>query len=140
MLLYKSVHYILLQELIQDGIEAKPLAFNSKEKTFECWKTETEMWSEVTELIKSKMGIAVALSLPEHDSTMIREQVMEQVPLADLKKDEGLKILLTFMEKKLGKDDMEDCLEKYEDFKPCKRESDQKMNSYMNLNKILSNS
>ena len=140
MLLYKSVHYILLQELIQDGIEAKPLAFNSKEKTFECWKTETEMWSEVTELIKSKMGIAVALSLPEHDSTMIREQVMEQVPLADLKKDEGLKILLTFMEKKLGKDDMEDCLEKYEDFKQCKRESDQKMNSYMNLNKILSNS
>ena len=56
-------------------------AFNSKEKTFERWKTETEMWSEVTELTKSKMGIAVALSLPEHDSTMIREQVMEEVPL-----------------------------------------------------------
>ena len=36
------------------------------------------MWSEVTELTKSKMGIAVALSLPEHDSTMIHEQVMEE--------------------------------------------------------------
>ena len=69
------------------------------------------MWSKVTELTKAKMGI----SLPEHDSSMIREQVMEEVPLADLKKDDGLKTLLTFMEKKLGTDHMEDCLEKYED-------------------------
>ena len=35
------------------------------------------------------MGIAVALFLPERDSTMIREQVMEEVPLANLKKDYG---------------------------------------------------
>ena len=62
---------------------------------------------------------------------MIREQVMEEVPLADLKKDDGLKTLLTFMEKKSGKDDMEDCLEKYEEFKQCKRESDQKINEFI---------
>ena len=131
MLQYKSVYYILLLELIQDGIKTKPPVFNSKEKAFERGKTKTEMWSEVTELTKSKMGIAVALSLPEHDSTMIREQVMDEVPLADLKKDDGLKTLLTFMEKKLGKDHMEDCLEKYEEFKQCKRESDQKINEFI---------
>ena len=50
------------------ALKLNPPAFNSKEKTFERWKTEIEMWSEVTELTKSKMGIAVALSLPEHDS------------------------------------------------------------------------
>ena len=131
LLKYKSVYYILLQELIQDGIKPKPPAFNSREKAFERWKTEIEMWSEVIELTKSKMGIAVALSLPEHDSTMIREQVLEEVPLADLKKDDGLKTLLTFMEKKLGKDDTEDCLEKYEEFKQCKRESDQTINEFI---------
>ena len=60
------------------ALKLNPPTFNNKEKTFECWKTEIEMWSEVTELTKSKMGIAVALSLPEHDSTMIREQVMEE--------------------------------------------------------------
>ena len=54
-----------------------PLGFNSKDKTFEHWKTEIEMWSEVTELTKSKMDSAVALSLPEHDSPMICEQVMD---------------------------------------------------------------
>ena len=35
------------------------------------------------------------------------------------------------MEKKSGKDDMEDCLEKYEEFKQCKRESDQKINEFI---------
>ena len=48
------------------------------------------MWSEVTDLAKNKMGIAVALSLPENDSTVIREQVMEEVKLDDLKK--GIKL------------------------------------------------
>ena len=55
---YKSVHNILLQELIQGGIEINPPppppAFNSKEKAFERWKTEIEMRSEVIELTKQK--------------------------------------------------------------------------------------
>ena len=119
--------FLSLRREVSHGIEIKPPAFNSKEKAFERWKTE---------LTKAKMGIAVALSIPEHDSTMIREQAMEEVTLADLKQDDGLKTLLTVMEKKSGKDDMEDCLEKYDEFKQCKRESDQK-DSYMNLNKNI---
>ena len=47
--------------------------------------------------------------IPEHDSNTIREQAMEEVPLVDLKKDNRLKTLLAFMEKKSGKDDMENC-------------------------------
>ena len=43
------------------ALKPNPPAFNSKEKAFERWKTEIEMWSEVTKLTKSKMGIAVAL-------------------------------------------------------------------------------
>ena len=105
-------------------MKLNPPAFNSREKTFERWKVEIEMWSEVTDLAKNKMGIAVALSLPENDSTVIREQVMEEVKPDDLKKDDGLKTLLACMEKKLGKDDMEDSLEKYEEFKNCRRELD----------------
>lgn len=113
------------------AMKLNPPVFNSKEKTFERWKVEIEMWSEVTDLAKNKMGIAVALSLPENDSTVIREQVMEEVKLDDLKKDDGLKTLLTFMEKKLGKDDMEDSLEKYEEFKNCRREQDQKIGEFI---------
>ena len=73
------------------------------------------MWSEITDLEKKKMGIAVALSLPENES--VRAQVMESVPLDDLKREDGLSTLLKFMEKTLGKDDMKESLEKYEEFK-----------------------
>ena len=56
---------------------------------------------------------------------------MEEVKLDDLKKDNGLKTLLTFMEKKLGKDDIEDSLEKYEEFKNCRREPDHKSGEFI---------
>ena len=61
------------------AMKLNPPAFNGREKTFARWKVEIEMWSEVTDLAKNKMGIAVALSLPENDSTVIRKQVMEEV-------------------------------------------------------------
>eukprot|EP00795_Rhopilema_esculentum_P002321 gene2321-biopygen11363 len=92
------------------AMKLNPPVFNSSEKTFERWEVEVQMWSEITDLEKKKMGIAVALSLPENES--VRAQVMESVPLDDLKKEDGLSTLLNFMEKTLGKDDMEDSLEK----------------------------
>ena len=113
------------------SMKLNPPAFNRKEKGFERWKTEIQMWAEVTDVKKEKMGIAVALSLPENEESRIREQVMEEVKLEDLKKDTGLTILLTYMEKKLGKDNMEDSLEKYEEFKSCRREKEQKINSFI---------
>ncbi len=87
------------------------------------------MWREITELDKTKMGIAVALSLPETES--VRAQVMGSVPLEDLKKEGGLSTLLKFMEAKLGKDDLEDSLEKYEEFKCCTRAADQKISDFI---------
>ena len=77
------------------------------------------------------MGIAVALSLPENDKSRIREQVMEEIELATLKADDGLEKLLKFMEGKLGNDTMEDSLEKYEEFKNCRREKDQKISTFI---------
>ena len=54
------------------AMKLNPPAFNSREKAYERWKVETEMWSEVTDLAKNKMGIVVALSLAEDDLTVIR--------------------------------------------------------------------
>ena len=76
-----------------------PPLYNGEDKNFSRYKIELKMWAEVTELPKAKMGIVVALSLPENDKTRIREQVMEDVKLEDLKKDDGLETLIKFMEK-----------------------------------------
>lgn len=48
------------------------------------------------------MRILIALSLPENDLTMMHEQIPEKMWLDDLKKADGLKILVMFMDKNLG--------------------------------------
>ena len=56
--------------------------------------------------------MAIALSLPEDDNTKIREKVFGQISLGDLKKDDGLDILIAFLDRHLKKDDLADSLEK----------------------------
>ena len=45
------------------------------------------------------------------------KHLMAGIALADLKKDIGMETLMAFMERKPGKDDMEDSLENYSHFK-----------------------
>lgn len=111
------------------SLKVAPPAFKSGEKSFERWRTEVELWEAITDLPAEKRGIAVALSIPENE--LIRQQVMEEMEKADLSKADGLEALLNFMELKLGKDDIQDCLDKYEDFKYCKRTSGQKVTDYI---------
>ncbi|KAK6178608.1 hypothetical protein SNE40_013359 [Patella caerulea] len=54
-----------------------------KSKEYELYKQELLAWKEVTELAKSKQGVAIALTLPEDDS--IRQKVFDQIPLTELK-------------------------------------------------------
>lgn len=73
-------------------------------------------WSEVSELPRTKAGIAVALYLPESDETLVREKVFSQLSIAELKQENGLDILISFLDKHLAKGDLSDCLQKFEDF------------------------
>ena len=100
-------------------MKLNPPSFVGNEKTYERWKIEIKAWELVTDVPQAKRGIAIALSLPDNDSSMIREQVFEELSIDDLGKETGLKILFDFMDLKLGKEDLEDSLEKYEEFKNC---------------------
>ena len=51
--------------------------------------------------------------------------MFDELSLDDLQKDGGLDILVKYLDKHLGKDDLVDCLEKYEEFEECKREENQ---------------
>ena len=103
----------------------------SKEKTYERYKTELRAWELVTDVKDVKRGIVVALSLPENDESVIRERVFDEIKLDDLKKENGMDVLLKFMDRILGKDDLTDSLEKFEDFENYKREPDQSMTEFL---------
>ena len=104
-----------------------------KGKCFEIYRKEILAWGELSDLQKSKQGIVVALSLPEDDNTYIRERVFDQIPLQDLKTDNGLIILLNFLDKHCGKDELVDSLEKYEDFESFEREDRQSILNFISL-------
>ena len=89
------------------------------------------MWVEICGEAEEKQGVILALSLPEKDQSRIREQVMEELSLSKLKTPTGVSVLLTFIESKVGMDDMEDSLNKYEEFKNCRRKDGQDICDYI---------
>ena len=69
----------------------------SSGKPFERCKTEIEIWSEATDITTAKQGLVVALSLPEDDSSQIRDKVFTEVPKDILKSETVLNELLTYL-------------------------------------------
>ena len=107
-----------------------PPSFNSA-KTYERFKQELLAWREITELSKNKQGIAVALSLPDDDENKIKDKVFDQIALDELKDENGLNILIAFLDKHLGKDDLADSIEKFEDFDDFKRKDGQTIQEFI---------
>ena len=100
-------------------------------KSYEQFKIELTAWQTVTSVDKKKQGIAIALSLPENDSTLIRRSVFEELSIDDLGSDDGLTKLITFLDSKLGKDDLADSLEKCEAFDDFVRSDDQSVADFI---------
>ena len=97
----------------------------TKEKGYERYKNELLAWARVTDLQGTKQAITVALSLPENHESGIREKVLDELSLDDLQGEGGLHILVNFFDKHLGKDDLVDCLEKFDEFEEYRREENQ---------------
>ena len=107
-----------------------PPSFNNA-KSYERFKQELLAWREITELSKNKQGIAVALSLPDDDENKIKDKVFDQIALDELKNENGLNILIAFLDKHLGKDDLADSIEKFEDFDDFKRKDGQTIQEFI---------
>lgn len=98
---------------------------------YELYKQELLAWREVTDLRKEKQGVVIALSLPKNDKTQIREKVFDQISIDDLKKEDGLDILIAFLDKHLKKDDLADSLEKFGEFEDFQRKDGMTISEYI---------
>ena len=63
------------------------------------------MRGRVTDVLKKKQAIAIALSLPAdgEEATGIREKAFDELDLEELEKNTGLDTLINFFDKHLGK-------------------------------------
>ena len=75
----------------------------------------------------------MALSLPNKSKfgNDIRERIFESLSEDQLKSDEGLKEVLAFLDKELGKNAVDDMIEKWDDFDSCKKSDSQTMEDFI---------
>ena len=104
---------------------------NLRGKHYEQYRAELDLWESITEVAKEKQCGTVAFSLPEDHESHIREKVFNEIPLADMNKENGLKTLKDFMDKILKKDDLTDRWIKYDDFDECKRGDRQSIDEFL---------
>ena len=93
-----------------------PLPLFRRDKNYSLFKREVEAWQEVTDVKLEKQGIVLALSLPDIEDFNLREKVFENLSVEKLKGDDGVKDLIKFLDEQFGKDELEDSLQKFEDF------------------------
>ena len=98
---------------------------------YESYRQELLAWREVTDLRKEKQGVVIALSLPKGDKDQIREKVFDQISLDDLKKEDGLDILIAFLDKHLKKDELADSLDKFGEFEDFHRHDGMSISEYI---------
>ena len=84
-------------------------------------------------LVRKKLGIAVAPSLSENDKDRIREKVLRDLSLANLKKTDGLDIFIKFLDSHLKKDELTNSVEKFEAFESCQWFEGQSITEFISL-------
>ena len=93
-----------------------------KDKNYEVYRSQLQLWWECTDLAKEKQCIFIYLSLPDDDETKIKERALDELSASELKKENGLDKLIEFFDKHLKKDDLEEEWAKYNDFDDFSRE------------------
>jgi len=97
-----------------------------EKKSFEKWKNEVEIWSRVTDLVKKKQALAVALSL----TGRARDTALE-IPADDLDKDDGMTILIRELDKVFLREEKDRAYEAYSEFDQISREDGVSMVDYI---------
>ena len=102
-------------------------------KSYEAYKRELSAWAAVTELAKTKQGNYIALSLPNKSKfgNDIRERIFESLTEDQLKSEAGLSEVLSFLDKELGKNAVDDVIEKWDDFDSCKKSDSQTLEDFI---------
>ena len=97
--------------------------FNMKEKTFEQYRIELDLWLLITNVEKKKQAIEVILSLPEssQDEYKIKELCLSKLTKEELASDSGITKLLEFMDSHFKKDDIGMLWDKYVKFDELQR-------------------
>ena len=91
--------------------------FDAKTKRYERYIQEVEAWCSVNTGIEEKQkAVVLALSLPDTDESGVKDKLFNDISLADLSKEDGVKVFIEFMDGLFKKDDLSETYERYVQF------------------------
>ena len=102
-------------------------------KTYEAFKRELKCWQSVTDLPVGKQGNYIALALPNKSKfgEDLRERVLEHLTDEELSSNEGLEKVIKFLDNELGKNAVDDVIEKWEAFDNCIKAANQSLDEFI---------
>ena len=117
--------------VVKSTINSVPLL--GQAKTYELWKKEVLLWIKITEIKPEKIGITLALALPEECAfgKNIRSSVIENVADDKLGATTGHLAVLNYLDEILGKDLAVDKFDRFKEFLNCKKTGDQSMDDFI---------
>ena len=120
-----------------------PIPKYNPEKKYEIFKSEIGLWAAVTDVPEEKQGACIILTLPDTDTCSIRSTVIERIDQAKINAKGGFKLLQTLLDELLGKDDLQDSVDEFDEFEDYHRTTET-MREYIqkfdtNFNKLKNN-
>ena len=103
-----------------------PPIFKEDEMDYEQWKKDVELWTLLTDLPKSKMAIAIHLSLSGR-----ARKASSELTAAQLNADNGAKTLLEKLDRVFLQDENWRCFNSYLAFENCRRENDTSIDEFL---------
>ena len=102
-------------------------------KSYEIYRKELALWEFGCEgvLDKKKRGPKVVLGMPDSDDLGIKTNILENLSIGDIEADDGVKKITDYLDKLLGKDELDDMLQKMEDFDNYSKSPDENVNVYI---------
>lgn len=105
--------------------------FNMDTMSFDDYKFELELWSEMTDTPKNMKAGEIFMSLPNVDKTSIKSFLRSKMTRADMRKDSGFEDILKLMDEHLGGEDLGRVWGKFCTFDNMSRSEDQSVENYI---------
>jgi len=102
-------------------------------RSYESYKRQLKAWAYVTDLPKGKQGNYVVLALPNKSKfgDDLKERALETCSEEDLKSETGLAKVIKFLDDELGKNAVDDIIDKWEEFDNCKKQDSQSLDEFI---------
>ena len=96
-------------------------------QNYENYKKEVEIWQAITTIAEDKQGLHLLLNLPgkDKDPLGIKDKLLEKVEIKELSKKDGVEKYLSCMDAFLGRDELQEGWERFEQFDSFIRSPDQ---------------